>query len=143
MDSDEMDDPDMKPDVLENMYTAEMDPGKGPIKLTQSQVAAQKAAAHALKASKSPPRAQTPVTGSSDDDDPAGSQFIWSSSKGIFRRDKRWVDPKVSALPTAGTSESATGPGPSKGFTCPGIESATRSRTPSSDTGVIRHGGSE
>jgi hypothetical protein len=44
MDSDDADDPDMKPDELTGMYTEEMDPSKGPVLLTQSQVAAQKAA---------------------------------------------------------------------------------------------------
>jgi hypothetical protein len=58
MNSSDEDDPDMKPDVLTGMYTSEMDPEKGPIQLSQSQVAAQKAAAHALKASKSLPASQ-------------------------------------------------------------------------------------
>jgi hypothetical protein len=99
MNSSDEDDPEMKPDVLEGMSTSEMDPEKGPIKLTQAQVAAQKAAAKALKASKPPPRSQAPMpTGSSDDDDPAGPQMVWSSSKQIFRRNKHWVDPNVPAL---------------------------------------------
>jgi hypothetical protein len=47
--SDDEEDPDMKPDELTGMYTSQMDPEKGPIKLTQAQVAAQKAAAKAPK----------------------------------------------------------------------------------------------
>jgi hypothetical protein len=92
MNSDDEEIADMQPDVEPNMYTSEMDPSKGPIKLSQSQVAAQKAAAQALKAL---PRSQSPMTGSSDDDDPHGSQFIWSSSKGIFRRNTKWIDPNA------------------------------------------------
>jgi hypothetical protein len=47
--SDEEDDPDMKPDELTGMYTTGMDPKQGPIKLTKRQVAAQKAAAVASR----------------------------------------------------------------------------------------------
>jgi hypothetical protein len=54
---------DVKPDEEKGMYTAGMDPTKGPVMLSQAQVAAQNAA------SKAPPRSQTPVSGSSDDDD--------------------------------------------------------------------------
>jgi hypothetical protein len=61
------------------MYTPEMDPKKGPVKLTAHQVAAQKAAAHMLKV---PPRSQSPVAGSSDDDEPTGTEWIWSQKKG-------------------------------------------------------------
>jgi hypothetical protein len=39
MNSSDEDDSDMKPDELTEMYTSEMDPKKGPIKLTQAQVA--------------------------------------------------------------------------------------------------------
>jgi hypothetical protein len=67
------------------MYTPEMDPTKGPVKLTQNQVAVQKAAAHMLKV---PPRSQSPVGGSSDDDDPTGSEWIWSHTKGCMRKNK-------------------------------------------------------
>jgi hypothetical protein len=48
--TDDEEDPVMKPDELTDMYTSEMGPEKGPIKLTQAQVAAQKAAALASKA---------------------------------------------------------------------------------------------
>jgi hypothetical protein len=70
MNSSDEDDSDMKPDVLEGMYTSEMDPETGPVKLTKAQVAGQKAAAHAKKVSNPPPRSQTPESdsGSSDDD---------------------------------------------------------------------------
>jgi hypothetical protein len=80
MDSDDEDIPDVQPDEESNMYAPGLDPSKGPVKLTPSQVAAQKAAARALKASKAPPRSQSPMpTGSSDDDDPDSPQYIWSS----------------------------------------------------------------
>jgi hypothetical protein len=109
--SDDEEDPDMKPDELTGMYTSEMDPEKGPIKLTQAQVAAQKATAHALKASKLPPRSQTPVDGSSDDDDPNGSQIVWSMSKSVFRRNKHWVDPNApKALPAPESQKALPAP---------------------------------
>jgi hypothetical protein len=54
----------MQPDVLTGMYTSEMDPKKGPVMLSQSQVVAQKAASGARKASKGPPRSQSPMPGS-------------------------------------------------------------------------------
>jgi hypothetical protein len=96
MNSDDQDDPDMKPDEESGMYTSEMDPLKGPVVLTQSQIAAQKAPAQALKTSKSPPRSQSPMpTGSSDDDEPESPQYIWSTSRGIFRKNKRWVGPNA------------------------------------------------
>jgi hypothetical protein len=101
---------------VENMYTSEMDPTKGPIKLTQAQVAAQKAAAQALKASKSPPRSQSPMpTGSSDDDDPESPQYIWSSSKGIFQRNKHWAglkDINVPDLPAPESQKALPAPEP-------------------------------
>jgi hypothetical protein len=54
MNSDEEDTPkEEHGDVLEGMYTPGMDPAKGSVKLSQAQVAAQKAAAHAPKV---PPR---------------------------------------------------------------------------------------
>jgi hypothetical protein len=71
-------------DTLEGMYTPGMNPEKGPVKLTQAQVAAQKAAAQAL------PRSQTPVGGSSDDDDPGGSEHIWSQTRGCMRKNKNY-----------------------------------------------------
>jgi hypothetical protein len=66
------------------MYTKGMDPQKGPVKLTQAQVAAQNAAARTI------PRSQTPVSGSSDDDDPNGSEFVWSKTKSCMRRNKHF-----------------------------------------------------
>jgi hypothetical protein len=109
--SDDEEDPNMQPDVLTGMYTSDVDPLKGPIKLTQAQVAAQKAAA---KVSKVPPRSQSPMqTGSSDDDDPDGSQYIWSQSKPVFRRNKRWVDPKApKALPAPDPQKALPAPEP-------------------------------
>jgi hypothetical protein len=71
-------------EVLEGMYTPWMDPEKGREKLTQAQVAAQKAAAQAIQ------RSQTPVSGSSDDDDPNGSEYIWSQTKGCMRKNKHY-----------------------------------------------------
>jgi hypothetical protein len=87
-------------DVLEGMYTPGMDPEKGPVKLTQAQVAAQKAAAKAL------PLSQTPVSGSSDEDEPSGSEYVWSQTKGCMRKNKNYrkaatVDSKTSVLPPA------------------------------------------
>jgi hypothetical protein len=72
-------------DEEKGMYTPWMDPKNGPVKLTQNQVTVQKAAAHILKAS---PRPQQPVRGSSDDDEPTGSEWIWSQTKGCMRRNK-------------------------------------------------------
>jgi hypothetical protein len=65
---------DVKPDEEKDMFA----PGCTSLdqaKITQEQAAAQKAAA------KAPPRSQTPV-GSSDDDDPNGPDSIWSQSRG-------------------------------------------------------------
>jgi hypothetical protein len=50
-----------------------MDPKKGPLKLTQAEVARQRAAADALKKYE----AQV-AAGSSDDDDPNGHDMVWS-----------------------------------------------------------------
>jgi hypothetical protein len=57
MSSGDEDDPDMKPDELTGMYTSEMDPKKGSVLLSPSQVAAQKAAARASKPR--PPRVES------------------------------------------------------------------------------------
>jgi hypothetical protein len=70
---------------------------KGSIKLSKAQVAVQKSAAHALKASKSPPRAQSPIPTGSSDDDPERPEYIWPSSKGIFRKNKHWNGNKSNA----------------------------------------------
>jgi hypothetical protein len=66
--SDDKDIEGMEPDEEKNMYAPGMDPSKGPVKLSQAQVAAQKAAAQAQKELRVPPRSQSPVVGSSDDD---------------------------------------------------------------------------
>jgi hypothetical protein len=105
MKSDEEDDEKMVPDEEPNMYAPGMDPSKGPIKLSPSQVAAQKAAAKALKNSKVPPRSQSPANGSSDEDDPNGSEYIWSSSKGYFRKNKHWKGATVTSVPALPASE--------------------------------------
>jgi hypothetical protein len=75
-------------EVITGMYTSEMDQNQGPVKLTPAQVAAQKAAAQALKTLKTPPRSQSPIGGSSDDDEPTGSEWVWSQTKGCMRRNK-------------------------------------------------------
>jgi hypothetical protein len=74
-------------DKLTGMYTPEMDPKMGQVKLTQNQVAVQKAAAHILKA---PPRSQSPVGGSPDGDEPTGSEWIWSQTKSCMRKNKHF-----------------------------------------------------
>jgi hypothetical protein len=43
------------------MYTAEMDPTKGPVKISAHEAARQRAEARALKGSKAPPRSQSPT----------------------------------------------------------------------------------
>jgi hypothetical protein len=78
MNSDDEEDESMKPGEEKNMYAPGMDPTKGPIMLSPAQVAAQKAAAQAQKALRVPSRSQSPVNGSSDNDDPDGSDYIWS-----------------------------------------------------------------
>jgi hypothetical protein len=88
--SEDEDDEKMKPDEEPNMYTPGIDPSKGPIKLSTSQVAAQKAAYQALKSSKVPPRSQSPANGSSDEDDPNGSEYKWSQTKSCMRKNKHW-----------------------------------------------------
>jgi hypothetical protein len=75
---------DVKPDEEKGMYTAEIDPEKSPMKLTQAHAAAQRAAVRAL------PRSQTPVSGSSDDDDPNGSDYVSSQTKCCMRRNKHY-----------------------------------------------------
>jgi hypothetical protein len=88
MSSSDEDDPKMKPDELTGVYTEGMDPRLGPVRLTQAQVAAQKAAARAPKTQ--PPRVESPPPkGSSDDDDPASPKLIWSMSKACWRPNKR------------------------------------------------------
>jgi hypothetical protein len=55
---------DVLPDEEHGMYTAEMDPKKGPIKIPQHEVARQRAAAQALKASLSCSQSESSVTDS-------------------------------------------------------------------------------
>jgi hypothetical protein len=69
---------DVVPDKEVGMYTLGMDPEKSPVHLSQQEVARQKAAAQALKSfQEQSSRPQTPITGSSDDDDPDGSDMLW------------------------------------------------------------------
>jgi hypothetical protein len=90
-----------------NTCTKGMDPKKGPLKLTQTQVAVQKAAAAMQKEMseaallvKDLPRSQSPGPGSSDDDDPNGPDMFWSPSKGCMppnKNKKRSSAPQVHA----------------------------------------------
>jgi hypothetical protein len=91
---------DMKPDEEPNAYAPGMDPSKGPVMLSPAQVAAQEAAAQdqAQEDLRAPPRSQSPIGGRSDDDDPDGSENVWSQSKGHFRRHKRWRAPNAAIL---------------------------------------------
>jgi hypothetical protein len=82
-------------EVLGNMYTNEMDPKKGPQKLTRAEVARQRAVAavqremfEAARKAKSLPRSQSPGPGSSDDDGPNGSDMISCQTKGCMRPNK-------------------------------------------------------
>jgi hypothetical protein len=105
MNSSDEDDHDMKPGELTGMYTEGMDPKKGPVVLTEAQVAAQKAAARAPKSQ--PPRVESPLPdGSSDDGDPFGSKTVWSISKQAFRPNRKWIDPDTPALPAPAASAS-------------------------------------
>jgi hypothetical protein len=118
---------DMKPDEEKNMYTPDMDPSKGPVRLSQAQVAAQKAAAQAQKELRVPQRSQSPVTGSSDDDDPDGPEYKWSSSKGIFRKNKNWKGSKVLsqlALTPPPPQKALTAPEPQKALAAPELQKA-------------------
>jgi hypothetical protein len=120
---------DVKPDEEKGMYTAEMDPRRGPQVLYQAQAAALRAAAQAPTRSQSlanvPPRSQTPAGGSSDDDDPDGSETVWSMSRGHLRKNKHFRK--------AATSDQR----------CTDQRSCTccrpRTVTPT-DTGDLRHG---
>jgi hypothetical protein len=116
------------------MYTSEMDPKKGPQRLSQHEVALQKAAASATKAhleSKSqPPRYQTPVAGSSDDDDPNGSDTVWSMSRQIYRRNKA----KARSNQCEGSPISSSA-GLSPITTIPRVESPEPTRQPTPLTG--------
>jgi hypothetical protein len=107
MNSSDEDDPKMQPDEEKGMYTAGMDPEKGPVKLSPAQAAAQRAAAKVPK--QRPPRVQSPLppTGSSDDDDdPESPKTVWSQSRQIFRPNKHWRDPSALALPAPDVSDS-------------------------------------
>jgi hypothetical protein len=99
-------------DKLTGVYTPGMDPKKGPVVLTQEQAAFQRAAAQALKAQaqKVPPRSQSPIGGSSDEDDPNGKEWVWSQTKGVMRKNKFFKasaptpDTNVEAQPSKSTN---------------------------------------
>jgi hypothetical protein len=80
---------DIVPDEEHNMYTPEMDPKKGPVKLSQHEAARQRAATDALKSQI--PRSQSADRESSEDDDPDSPDMIWSHSKQTFRKNKAKV----------------------------------------------------
>jgi hypothetical protein len=88
---------DVKPDEEKGMYTPESDPKQGPVKLTQAQAAYQRAAAHAVKASIVPPQSQPPAHRSSYDDEPTGSEWVWSRTKGCMRKNKYFRDAQTTA----------------------------------------------
>jgi hypothetical protein len=136
--SEDEDIPDMKPDAEKGVYTFGMDPLKGPIMLTPEQVAAQKAAAQAQKGLRKPPQPQSLIGGSSDDDDPDGSEKVWSMSKQIFRPNKNWKGPKapsVPALPAPEAQRALPAPEPMKALPAASRFDGPRQPTPvSSDT---------
>jgi hypothetical protein len=116
-------------DVLGGMYTKGIDPQKGPVKLTQAQVAAQKAAARAL------PRSQTPVSGSSDDDDPSGPEFVWSQTKSCMRKNKHFrksatADPKTSVPPPVDVPRSQPVPAVSSPVSAPADPPSPKGKKP-------------
>jgi hypothetical protein len=118
--------PNLKPDEEPNMYAPGMDPSKGPIKWTPSQVAAQKASYQAHKALKSPPRSQSPDNGSSDEDDPYGSEYKWSQTKSCMRKNKHWKGPSATSVPAPPAPE------PQKALPAPELKAlpAPEPRTP-------------
>jgi hypothetical protein len=80
-----------------------MDPKKGPVMLSQAQIAAQKAAAQMLKSLKARPRSQSPIGWSSDEDGPNAPELVWSQAKSCMRPNKHFrgrtptVDSKIEA----------------------------------------------
>jgi hypothetical protein len=82
-----------------------MDPKKGPVKISQREAAGQMAAAQALKV---PPRSQSPVGGSSDDDEPTGSEWIWSQTKDCMRKDEHFRAPDATAVTKEQTTSAPT-----------------------------------
>jgi hypothetical protein len=118
---------DMKPDEEPNMYAPGMDPTKGPVMLSAGQVEAQKAVAQALKGLRVPPRSQSPINGSSDDDDPDGSEHIWSQSKGYFRKNKHWKGAMATRRQARRAGGLRSGGGSGSTDTC--VESGNPSKT--------------
>jgi hypothetical protein len=122
MNSDDEEREDVKPDEEANMYAPGMDPKKWPVMLSPSQVAAQKAAAQAQKGLRVPPRSQSPVNGSSDDDDPNGSEYKSSQTKSCMRRNKHWKGATVTsvpALPAPESQKALPAPEPQKALPAP------------------------
>jgi hypothetical protein len=72
------------------MCKPEMEPKQGPVHISQHEAARQRAAAQTMKGMKEPSRSQSPVGGSSDEDDPNGSEWIWSQTKGCMRKNKHF-----------------------------------------------------
>jgi hypothetical protein len=100
-------------DELTGVYTP--GPTLESAKMTQVQVAAQRAAAQVQ--GRAPPRSQSPVGGSSDDDDPArADEWIWSQTKGCLCRNKFYKAPATTASPekVASTPPPASPPAPTK-----------------------------
>jgi hypothetical protein len=109
MSSSDEDDPNMQPDKLTGMYTAEMDSKAGPHTISQEEAARQRAIAHARKQQMilSAPRVESPQPdeipevvpevkisrsgGSSDDDTLDRPEWIWSDTLGRQRRNKAWI----------------------------------------------------
>jgi hypothetical protein len=120
-------------DEIADGCTSDMDPRKGPVKLTRAQVAAQKVAAHALKV---PPRSQSPVCGSSDDDDPNGPKHIWSQTKGCLRRNKHFSKPAATV-----TQKMETRPPPA--ISAPGLKAAASQKAPAEPKPVPEAKGSK
>jgi hypothetical protein len=139
MNSSDEDDEQMKPDELTGVYTSEMDPKAGPLKLTPDQVAYQRAAAKGRKEQMilSVPRVESPQPeevpevvdthvnmslsgGSSDDDDLSRPEHVWSNTLGKMRRNKAWTRrlansalalpaPEPEPVPEAKASKPVTG----------------------------------
>jgi hypothetical protein len=125
MNSDDEEIEDMKPDEEPNAYAPGMDPSKCPVMLSPAQAAAQRAAAQAQKVLREPPHSQSPIGGSSDDDDPNGSEMVWSQSRQIFRRNKNrrasQCSPSMLALPAPDSQKALPAPDAQKALPAPSM----------------------
>jgi hypothetical protein len=129
-DSDEEDDPDMKPDKLTGMYTAGMDPKKGAIKLTKRQVAAQKAAAVASR----PP---APEPGPEPQPTPKSSDTEHKSLvEGAKKRLAVPQSPSADGQEGKPATRSRAVAGPSTGKKASGKKASTRTADPTQPTGA-------